>query len=272
MPVTRISAEVACSSNDGASRWIGMRRVVLTGPFSSIGSPITLRMRPRVSGPTGTVIGAPVSTTSWPRTMPSVLSMAMQRTVRSPSSWATSSTRVRSSILLCSAFWMNGRSPSNWTSTTAPRTWVTRPTILLAIVLVPLDGFRAGDDFDQFLGDVRLACAVVVLRQPLDHIACVARCIVHRGHPRAVLTGGTFQHRAVDLDRQRLRQQLGQDGFLVRLKLINGTAGIDGFAFRWRRGGDDLLFGHDLGDDRVEAVIDDRRHIDFAGGEHGGDA
>ncbi len=39
-------------------------------------------MRPSVSGPTGTLIGAPVSTTSLPRTMPSVLSMAMQRTVR----------------------------------------------------------------------------------------------------------------------------------------------------------------------------------------------
>ena len=61
MPVTRISAEVACSSKDGASRWIGMRLAVLTGPCSSIGSPMTFRMRPSVSGPTGTVIGAPVS-------------------------------------------------------------------------------------------------------------------------------------------------------------------------------------------------------------------
>ena len=61
---------------------------------------MTLRMRPSVSGPTGTVIGAPVSITSWPRTSPSVLSMAMQRTVRSPSSCATSSTSVRSSILV----------------------------------------------------------------------------------------------------------------------------------------------------------------------------
>ena len=80
------------------ARRLAMDRVallgVLTGPRSSIGSPITFRMRPSVSGPTGTVIGPPVSTTSWPRTMPSVLSMAMQRTVRSPSSCATSSTSV----------------------------------------------------------------------------------------------------------------------------------------------------------------------------------
>ena len=36
----------------------GSACVVLTGPCSSIGSPITFRMRPSVSGPTGTVIGA----------------------------------------------------------------------------------------------------------------------------------------------------------------------------------------------------------------------
>src|ERR1700757_3770706 len=157
---------------------------------------MTLRVRPKVAGPTGTVIGPPVSTTSWPRTMPSVLSMAMQRTVRSPSSCATSRTSVRSAILVCSAFWMNGRSPSNCTSMTAPITWVTRPTMLLAMSILPLsDGFGAGDDLDQFLGDVGLARAVVVQSQALDHVAGVARRIVHRGHARAVLAGGAFQQR-----------------------------------------------------------------------------
>ena len=66
--------------------------VVLIGPASSIGSPITFMMRPSVPGPTGTRIGAPVSITSWPRTRPSVVSMAMVRTVFSPRCWATSST------------------------------------------------------------------------------------------------------------------------------------------------------------------------------------
>lgn len=41
-------------------------------------------MRPRVSRPTGTLIGSPVSTTRCPRVRPSVASMAMQRTVWSP--------------------------------------------------------------------------------------------------------------------------------------------------------------------------------------------
>src|SRR5580698_3829687 len=196
---------------------------------------MTFRIRPSVSGPTGTVIGPPVSTTSCPRTRPSVLSMATQRTVRSPSSCATSSTSVRFSILVCSAFWMYGSSPSNCTSTTAPITWVTRPTMLLAMVCIPSrsrgsksrrssDGFGAGDDLDQFLGDVRLARPVVVQRQALDHVAGVARGTVHRGHPRAVFSGGTFQQRAKHLDRQVLRQQAGEDGFFVRLEVVAGAA------------------------------------------------
>ena len=54
---------------------------VSTGPRSSIGSPMTLIMRPRVPGPTGTLIGEPTSTTFWPRTNRSVESMAIVRTV-----------------------------------------------------------------------------------------------------------------------------------------------------------------------------------------------
>ena len=45
---------------------------VLIGPASSTASPTTFMMRPKVSSPTGTAIGSPVSTTSWPRTRPSV--------------------------------------------------------------------------------------------------------------------------------------------------------------------------------------------------------
>ena len=50
---------------------------VLIGPASSTGSPMTFMMRPSVSSPTGTAIGRPVSVTSWPRTRPSVESMAI---------------------------------------------------------------------------------------------------------------------------------------------------------------------------------------------------
>ena len=55
-----------------------------TGPLSSIGSPITLMMRPRVFGPTGILMGESMSRHSCPRTKPSVPSIAMVRTVLSP--------------------------------------------------------------------------------------------------------------------------------------------------------------------------------------------
>jgi hypothetical protein len=56
-------------------------------------SPRTLKMRPSVTSPTGTVMEAPVSTTSMPRAMPSVESMATARTRSSPRCCWTSQTR-----------------------------------------------------------------------------------------------------------------------------------------------------------------------------------
>jgi len=94
MPVSSSSAEVACSTNAGAARWIGALSVVWIGPRSSTGSPITFMMRPRVPLPTGTRMPSPVFITDWPRVRPSVESMAMQRTVFSPRCWATSTTRL----------------------------------------------------------------------------------------------------------------------------------------------------------------------------------
>ena len=61
---------------------------------------------------TGTEIGAPVSVTVWPRTRPSVESMAMQRTVLSPSCMATSRTRRLPLFLVSRAFRISGRWPS----------------------------------------------------------------------------------------------------------------------------------------------------------------
>lgn len=57
---------------------------VSTGPLSSMGSPMTLMILPRVIGPTGILIGVPVSLQAWPRIKPSVPSIAMVRTVFSP--------------------------------------------------------------------------------------------------------------------------------------------------------------------------------------------
>src|SRR5215213_10192461 len=121
---------------------------------------MTLMIRPSVAGPTGTEMPAPVSTTSWPRTRPSVVSMAMVRTVRSP------------------------------------RTCATCPTLFFMLRL-PSKRLGAGDDLDQLAGDVRLAGAVVVERQLADHLARVARGVVHRAHLAAVEAGRILEQGAV---------------------------------------------------------------------------
>ena len=70
--------------NSGALLCIGDLNFVLSCPLSSTGSPITFRILPNVSGPTGTEIGLPVSNTSCPLTSPSVESIAIVLTVFSP--------------------------------------------------------------------------------------------------------------------------------------------------------------------------------------------
>lgn len=57
---------------------------VVMGPLSSMGSPMTFMILPKVSGPTGIRMGAPESSTFCPLTRPSVPSIAIVRTVFSP--------------------------------------------------------------------------------------------------------------------------------------------------------------------------------------------
>src|SRR5262245_39896902 len=131
--------------------------------------------------------------------------MAMVRTMFSPRCWATSSTRRNglpvfwSTFSVSRAFRMPGRAPSNSTSTTAPMTCAMRPfeatifsCLLIAVtfgVRVSSERFGAGDDLDQLFGDLSLARAVVLERQRADHVASVARGVVHRLHLRAVEAG-----------------------------------------------------------------------------------
>lgn len=96
---------------------------------------MTFMILPSVSGPTGILIGAPVSMTSCPRTNPSVESIAMVLTLESPRCWATSKTSLFSTPATSSALRMGGIYPSNWTSTTAPMTF------MKAKVLVKSDPF-----------------------------------------------------------------------------------------------------------------------------------
>ena len=130
MPVSRIVVAVSCSLTGGGRRWIGSRPSLLIGPLPSIGSPMTFIIRPRVPFPTGTMMGAPVSFTSVPRTRPSVVAMAIVRTTLLPRCCCTSRTRRPPSRSISSAWLISGSSPaSNATSTTGPMIWVTRPTL-----------------------------------------------------------------------------------------------------------------------------------------------
>mmetsp|Transcript_26105 Transcript_26105/g.84505 ORF Transcript_26105/g.84505 Transcript_26105/m.84505 type:complete len:219 (+) Transcript_26105:1130-1786(+) len=127
IPVDSTSCDFPCSTKVGGLRWIGAWAFAPMGPFSSMGSPMTLTIRPRHSGPTSIEIGAPVSSISWPRTNPSVASMAIVRTVFSPKCCATSSTSRPCSVCVSRAFMIGGNASGNCTSTTAPITDTTLP-------------------------------------------------------------------------------------------------------------------------------------------------
>src|SRR5258708_11728159 len=188
-------------------------------------------MRPSVPSPTGTLIGWPVSDTSWPRTRPSLVSMAVVRRVDWARCWARSSGRRLAWFLVCSALRIAGRWSSNCTSTTAPMTWVMRPT-LLAIMSSSqigsqrqclLQSFCAGDDLDQFLGDHRLAGAVVGERLLADHLAGVAGGVIHRRHLRAVERRRVLHQPAENLHPEMALQQVAKNVFLGRLEFVGLT-------------------------------------------------
>ena len=100
----------------------GSRSRASTGPFSSMGWPSTSKTRPSVTGPTGTVIGAPVSTAFAPRARPSVVVMATARTQLLPRCCWTSHTSGRAVTLsISTALKMAGSCPAgNSMSTTGP--------------------------------------------------------------------------------------------------------------------------------------------------------
>src|ERR1051326_9521521 len=249
--------------------------VCAIGPASSMGSPITFMMRPKVAGPTGTRMGPPVSVTTWPRTRPSVESIAIARTVFSPRCWATSNTRrtvlpVRAStFVVSSAFRIAGRLPSNCTSTTAPMICVRRPLELGVCAFMAVsfskrsNGRSAGDDLNQLLGDLRLAGAVHLNGKRFDEVACVARGAVHCGHLCGEEAGLVFQERGQDLDGDVLGQQCGEDFILVGLVIIDGARGfrIGGFD----GGRNELHRSRRLRHNRFEAAVNQSDDVDLAG-------
>ena len=105
-------------------------------------APVTSIKRPSIASPTGTSIGPPVARTGAPRRNPFVERKARARTVVS-SRWACTSAIIGepSSVMMTSASSIGGKAvPSKATSTTAPRTAVTRPSMVFvfAILLSPV--------------------------------------------------------------------------------------------------------------------------------------
>src|SRR6266550_241844 len=244
----------------------------LIGPASSTGSPITFMMRPSVPSPTGTAIAWPVSTTSLPRTRPSVESIATVRTVDSPRCCATSRISRLPLLSVSSALRISGNGPSNCTSTTAPMTWATRPILLLvaftgAFIVQPFASkrFRARDDLDQFLGDHGLAGAVVLQGEPVDDFAGVAGCRIHRTHSRALFRSRVFQKRAEDLHRDVARQQSGENFGFIGLILVDGSCRLLCRAgCRFDRRGNQPLCDRFLRNHGFEFGVADRRRIERA--------
>jgi hypothetical protein len=138
------------------------------GPFSSTGSPITFSILPSTSLPTGIWIGSAVLTTSMPRTSPSVVSMAIVRTVFSPTCCATSEqdsgSVVDGRIVRRRAVYISGSSfSSNLTSTTGPITCTTLPFCAFSVTV-------AIDSPSYFIAStpVTISISSLVMR-PVEH-------------------------------------------------------------------------------------------------------
>src|SRR3989338_10606081 len=120
---------------------MGQLSFAFTAPLLSMVSPNTLNKRPKLPCPTGTDIGAPVFSTSAPRTNPSVDVMATVRTSDPPKCCSTSSTTsVRSLFYTFNTVYTGGTSPSeNTTSTTGPIICVIIPFIKYGAILITND-------------------------------------------------------------------------------------------------------------------------------------
>src|SRR5487761_2726826 len=93
---------------------------------------------------------------------------------------------------------------SNWTSTAGPDTWITLPMFSAITLLSLLERRCAGNDLDDFLGDGRLAHAIHVERERVDHVRGVVGCRIHRRHAGRMLRGNRLSHGVVQHGRDVL--------------------------------------------------------------------
>src|SRR3954447_2972917 len=219
-PVSKTSVAVVWSSNAGAARWIGYVCSAFTGPLLSIGRPRTSNTRPSVAGPTGTLIGAPVSCALAPRARPSVVVIATARTQLLPRCCCTSHTRGSAPWRsISTALKIAGRRPcGNSMSTTGPVIAITRPVVgaatamVLVLLLARSGRFGPGRDLDHLARDVRLANLVVGESQVLDQFLGVFRGVLHRHHLGRVEARCQLERGLEDARRDVARHELLQYG------------------------------------------------------------
>src|SRR5210317_642838 len=241
-------------------------------------SPRTLNTLPLVASPTGTVMGPPVSRTSWPRTRPSVGFRAIARTRSSPKCWATSRVKTLVSppmvMSVCSALYIAGSASwGNSTSTTGPVTRATRPVVVAFVVAVFVislslsllrrsEGVGAAHDFGNLLGNFSLASVVRQAGVFTDQLVGVVTGRLHRLLASSVFSRRGLQHGGEDSVLDVDRKQGIQNVIGLRLKLIQrehfGVTGLFNTLHNLEGEHSDNL--RSLGDQRHKTVID---NVDF---------
>src|SRR4029078_12123109 len=74
-----------------------------------------------------------------------------------------------------------------------------------------LERLGAGNDLDQLLSDHGLSRAIISERQAPDHVAGIARGVVHGAHALALLRRCVLEQRAEGLRGDFERQKIGED-------------------------------------------------------------
>src|SRR5213596_1627503 len=186
--------------------------------------------------------------------------MAMQRTTLSPMSDSTSRITRRSPLGTSRASNSSGWSPGlNSTSTTAPMTWLIRPSRGAFLLVAPwacpasaLSGFGpfalafairappssrarglgAAHDLHQLGCDAGLANLVCVERQRVDQVAGGVGCVLHRDHLGRVLACLVLEHCLKNLRLDVAWQQPVQHGFgLGFVDVVGPRTLLAGLAF-----------------------------------------
>ena len=156
----------------------GARCLVIDRPRSSIGSPMTFMHAAKRSGPTGTVIALAGVSDFWPRTMPSVVSIASVRTVLFAKMLRDLQDQT---VALVFGFRAHSKSPAvaielNVHDGAQNLGDFANDICGQSVFSVSrvLERLSARDDFDEFARDLRLTRPVVVQRQLVDHVAGVS--------------------------------------------------------------------------------------------------